>query len=77
MGGLFLATRFAIFWFNPARLPRDFGPGADLGDVALFAALTLVIWHRQVMDIIAWLISVGWKHHRAPPPPRVACESRS
>ena len=25
-GGLFLATRFAIFWFNPARMPRDFGP---------------------------------------------------
>ena len=30
-GGLFLAGRFAIFWFNPARLPRDFGPGLTWG----------------------------------------------
>ena len=68
-GGLFLAARFAIFWFNPARLPRDFGPGADVGDLALFAALTLVIWHRQVMDIIGWVICRRMDPHREPPRP--------
>ena len=72
-GGLFLAGRFAIFWFNPARLPRDFGPRADLGDLALFAALTVVIWHRQVMDIIGWLICRRMDPHREPPRPPPGC----
>ena len=67
--GLFLAARFAVFWFNPARLPRDFGPGAGLGDLALFAGLTVVIWHRQVMDIIGWIICRRMDPQREPPRP--------
>ncbi len=67
--GLLLAARFATFWFNPQRLPRDFGRVADAGDVALFAALTFVIWHRQVMDIVVWAICRRMEPHREPPPP--------
>jgi cellulose synthase (UDP-forming) len=54
--GLALAGRFAFFWFNPARLPRAFGPVLEPGDYVLFAGLTLVIWHRQAMEILTWFI---------------------
>jgi cellulose synthase (UDP-forming) len=69
--GLALAARFAVFWFSPARLPRDFGGGLDLWDVIFFAGLTFVVWHRQLMDILAWLIcSRVEEHQEAPPPPK-------
>ena len=55
----------------------DFGPGADVGDLAMFAALTLVIWHRQVMDIISWVICRRMAPHREPPGPRRDCGSPS
>jgi cellulose synthase (UDP-forming) len=69
--GLALAARFALYWFSPARLPRDFGGGLDLWDVILFAGLTLVVWHRQAMDIVSWLIcSRVEAHQESPPAPR-------
>ena len=40
-----------------------------MGDLVLFAALTLVIWHRQVMDIIGWVICRRMDPHREPPRP--------
>jgi len=67
--GLLLAARFAAFWFSPERLPRDFGRRLDFGDVALFAGLTFVIWHRQVMDIIGWFICGRMDPYREPPRP--------
>jgi cellulose synthase (UDP-forming) len=37
----------------------------------LFAALTFVIWHRQAMDILAWLICSRLEGRpESPPPPR-------
>ena len=67
--GLFLVARFAVFWFNPARLPRAFGRTLEPGDFALFAGLTLVIWHRQAMEILAWLICrrVGGRQEQPAP----------
>jgi cellulose synthase (UDP-forming) len=67
--GLALAARFAVFWFSPARLPRDFGSGLDAGDIVLFAGLTFVVWHRQMMDILAWLICSRVEPYQEPPPP--------
>ncbi len=67
--GLFLAARFALFWFSPQRLPHDFGRNFGLGDVALFGGLTFVIWHRQVMDIVSWLVCRRMDPHREPPRP--------
>ncbi len=67
--GLLLAARFAAFWFNPERLPRAFGSKLDAGDVLLFAGLTFVIWHRQVMDTIVWFICRRIDPHREPPRP--------
>jgi cellulose synthase/poly-beta-1,6-N-acetylglucosamine synthase-like glycosyltransferase len=37
--------------------------------VALFAGLTVVIWHRQIMEIIAWIICRRMDPHREPPEP--------
>ena len=68
--GLLLVARFAVFWFNPARLPRAFGRTLDPGDFLLFAGLTLVIWHRQAMEILAWLICRRVGRHQEPPPPQ-------
>src|ERR1700683_882962 len=72
--GMALAARFAVYWFNPARLPRDFAGGlgvGDVGDVILFAGLTFVVWHRQAMDILAWLICSRLEgRQESPPPPR-------
>jgi cellulose synthase (UDP-forming) len=69
--GLALAGAFALFWFGPARLPHDFGGGFDAGDIILFALLSVVVWHRQSMDIIGWLIcSRVEAHHESPRPPR-------
>ena len=69
--GLALAVRFAFYWFSLARLPRDFGTGFDAGDLLLFAGLTFVVWHRQVMDILGWLIcSQVETQEESPPPPR-------
>ena len=67
--GLLLAGRFAVFWFNPARLPRSFGRALEPGDFILFAGLTVVIWHRQVMEIAAWIICRKVPRHQEPPPP--------
>lgn len=67
--GLFLAARFALFWFSPQRLPHDFGPSFGLGDVALFGGLTFVIWHRQLMDIVGWLVCRRMDPQREPPRP--------
>jgi cellulose synthase (UDP-forming) len=68
--GLFLMVRFGWFWFSLARMPRDFGPRLDAGDVAMFAALTLVVWHRQLIDLCSWLICTRVEAYRpAPPPP--------
>jgi cellulose synthase (UDP-forming) len=69
--GMALAARFALFWFNPARLPRDFTGGLAVWDIVLFAALTFVVWHRQAMDILAWLICSRLEGPpESPPPPR-------
>jgi cellulose synthase/poly-beta-1,6-N-acetylglucosamine synthase-like glycosyltransferase len=69
--GLALAARFATFWFSPARLPHDFSHGLDAWDVLLFACLTVVVWHRQTLDIIGWLICSRVEGHQEPPrPPR-------
>jgi len=67
--GLVLAVRFAAFWFSPGRLPRDFGSGINAADVALFAGLTFVVWHRQAMEILGWLICSRIEAHREPPGP--------
>lgn len=68
--GLLLVGRFAVFWFNPARLPRSFGPTLEPGDFVLFAGLTMVIWHRQVMEIAAWIICRKVPRHEEPPAPQ-------
>ena len=68
--GLALAARFAYFWFSPDRLPRDFGRHLDAGDIIMFAALTFVVWHRQLIDMCAWLICTRVEAFQpAPPPP--------
>ena len=67
--GLLLVGRFAVFWFNPARLPRSFGRALEPGDFILFAGLTVVIWHRQVMEIAAWIICRKVPRHEEPPSP--------
>jgi cellulose synthase (UDP-forming) len=68
--GLAFAVRFAVFWFNPARLPRDFSGGFAIANLALFAGLTFVVWHRQAMDILSWLICRRVEAHRDAPPLR-------
>jgi cellulose synthase (UDP-forming) len=67
--GMFLAARFAWFWCSPARLPRDFGAGLDLSDIVMFAALTFVVWHRQFLDMCAWLACARMEVYRPAPPP--------
>jgi hypothetical protein len=67
--GVFLAARFAFFWFRPARVPRDFGAGVDLSDLFMFAALTFVVWHRQFLDMCAWLACTRMEVYRPAPPP--------
>jgi cellulose synthase (UDP-forming) len=68
--GLFLLGRFAYFWFSAARLPRDFGRQLDIGDMAMFAALTFVVWHRQAVDLCTWLICRRIEPRRSAPPPQ-------
>lgn len=67
--GLALAVRFAAFWFSPARLPELFGASTDGWDLLLFGGLTFVVWHRQIMDILAWLICGRVEAQREPPAP--------
>jgi cellulose synthase (UDP-forming) len=67
--GLLLAVRFAVFWFSPARLPEILGTGPDGWDLLLFGGLTFVVWHRQTMDILAWLICGRVEAQREPPAP--------
>jgi cellulose synthase (UDP-forming) len=67
--GLVVLARFGYFWFDAARLPRDFGRHIDAGDIALFAALTFVVWHRVLIDLSAWLICRRVDPLRSDPPP--------
>jgi cellulose synthase (UDP-forming) len=54
--GLVLAGRFALFWFNSTRMPRDFSSHFWLADLVLFSALTFVVWHRLFIDVATWVI---------------------
>jgi cellulose synthase (UDP-forming) len=67
--GVVLAVRFGWFWFSLTRLPRNFGSRPDGGDAVLFAALTFVIWHRQLIDMCSWLICTRVEAYRPAPPP--------
>jgi cellulose synthase/poly-beta-1,6-N-acetylglucosamine synthase-like glycosyltransferase len=69
LAGLFLVVRFGFFWFSLSRLPRDFGRRLDVGDFVLFAALTGVVWHRQLVDMCSWLICTRVEAYRPAPPP--------
>ena len=67
--GMFLAVRFAFFWFDSARPPRDFGARLNLPDLVMFAALTFVVWHRQLLDMCTWLACAKMEEYRPAPPP--------
>jgi len=67
--GLVLLGRFGYFWFTAARVPRDFGRQVDAGDIALFGALTFVVWHRVLIDLSSWLICRRVDPLRSDPPP--------
>ena len=67
--GVFLAARFAFFWFSSARLPRDFGTRLNIADVLMFAGLSFVVWHRQLLDMFAWLACARLEAYRPAPPP--------
>jgi cellulose synthase (UDP-forming) len=67
--GLALAVGFGYFWFEPSRLPHDFGSRTDVGDLVLFIVLSFVVWHRLVLDITAWLLCGLVGSYRQPPAP--------
>ncbi len=67
--GLSLAARFGIYWFSPTRLSHSFGRHLNPGDVVLFTALTFVVWHRLLMDLLGWIICSRVEPHRDPPYP--------
>ena len=68
--GLVMTVAFGRYWFEVARLPHDFSRGIDVADIALFAALTFVVWHRLVLDVSAWIICLRVGSHRAAPLPQ-------
>lgn len=47
----------AATWFSPAAVPDGFSGRAHAVDLLLFALLTLVVWHRIVMDALVWVLS--------------------
>jgi cellulose synthase (UDP-forming) len=67
--GLALAVGFGYFWFEPSRLPHDFGSRTDAADLILFCVLSFVVWHRLVLDITAWLLCGLIRSYRQPPRP--------
>jgi cellulose synthase (UDP-forming) len=67
--GFALAIRFGYFWFSLDRMPKDFGSHLNAGDIALFALLTFVVWHRQMIDMCSWLICTRVEAYRPAPPP--------
>jgi cellulose synthase (UDP-forming) len=67
--GVAMAVAFGRFWFSPARLPHDFGRRIDAADIAFFAALTFVVWHRLLLDIVAWLMCLRVGSYRPAPWP--------
>jgi cellulose synthase (UDP-forming) len=68
--GLALAAAFGRFWFSAARLPHDFGRRLDAADILFFCALTFVVWHRLLLDLVAWVMCLRVASYRlAPPPP--------
>lgn len=53
--GVLLTLAFAIVWFRPASVPHNFPGIAHLADIALFAAVTYVVWHQTLMQLLLWL----------------------
>ena len=67
--GFALAIRFGYFWFSLDRMPKDFGRHLNAADIALFALLTFVVWHRQMIDMCLWLVCTRVEAYRPAPPP--------
>jgi cellulose synthase (UDP-forming) len=68
--GLGLAVAFGVFWFSNARLPHDFGRRINWADIALFGALSFVVWHRLVLDVFAWVMCLTVRSYRRAPTPQ-------
>lgn len=67
--GLAMAVAFGRFWFSSARLPHDFGRRIDAADIVLFGALTFVVWHRLMLDVVAWVMCLRVASYRPAPSP--------
>src|SRR5688572_8627156 len=59
---------FAIWWFNPAHFPNNFSLYPSVWDALLFLAVSYVIWHPIIMEVLSWAISSHIKDIREQKP---------
>lgn len=67
--GLLLTGVFAVAWFWPANLPHNFVGVPHALDFLLFVAVSYVVWHQIVMEVLTWMIAERIKHPRSVIPP--------
>lgn len=54
---LLLVSVFAVWWFNPGHVPDNFEGALHLFDWLLFIAVSYVVWHPIVMNVLKWAIA--------------------
>ncbi|MFQ1000499.1 glycosyltransferase family 2 protein [Modestobacter sp. SSW1-42] len=60
---------FTHFWFSEARLPAEETGRVSWIGLGTFALLTVVVWHRILMDGLNHVLSRRLPRYRAPQPP--------
>ena len=59
---------FAFWWFRISHIPDNFSGTLKVLDWLLFAAVSYVIWHPLVMEVLSWVISSNIKEIREQTP---------
>ena len=56
-------TLFACWWFNPEHIADNFSGYANIVDVLLFFAVSWIVWHPILMEVVVWAIVSHIKEH--------------
>lgn len=67
---LILIALFAIWWFNPSHVAHQFTGYYRILDLVLFVALTYIIWHPIIMEVLTWAIASHIRTRPTPQPER-------
>src|SRR5436190_1483210 len=55
--GLILTFFFGLWWFRLDHIPHNFTGQAHGLDIAIFIALSYIVWHQVINELFVWCVS--------------------